>query len=440
VFVYAAGQLIAEYSTAISQTPSVSYTTADHLGSPRVITNELGQVSSRRDFMPFGEELYAGVGGRTGDTGLKYSSNQDDIRQKFTGYQKDKETGLDFAEARMYENRFGRFTALDPLLASGKSSNPQTFNRFIYVGNNPVMITDPSGLDWYRQPIKDSVRFTYQWFDKDPGGNWRAVNFGDNVFLPINEWVTGDGQALGTVYLDRYRDSVLTQEQFSTMAASAIPGGACFANPQCAGLRNPLRDNQSVFEAQRFSTGVPIGVRNQAKSWVDVPNGNFAPPVVNWFVTDSLNTRFGVQPFFNYETPRPGSESIGAFVGARSVDFGIFAATGKLATSVGARFSPQTSSLPEIVYRGGTPSPGNLTPRPSDAGRLSFRESLSNPFPLLPGQRPVFEVGKPYFGVRTSDLPSGSVILDNTPPGHVSVWNVSPSQLKSSVCVRGKCN
>ncbi len=59
VFVYSGGLLIAEYSTAISQTPSVSYTTADHLGSPRVITNELGQVSSRRDFMPFGEVIGA---------------------------------------------------------------------------------------------------------------------------------------------------------------------------------------------------------------------------------------------------------------------------------------------------------------------------------------------------------------------------------------------
>jgi len=79
--------------------------------------------------MPFGEDILAGVGGRTGDTGQRYSSNADDIRQKFTGYQKDSETNLDFAEARMYANRYGRFTAVDPLIASGKSANPQTFNR-----------------------------------------------------------------------------------------------------------------------------------------------------------------------------------------------------------------------------------------------------------------------------------------------------------------------
>jgi len=69
VFVYSGGKLVAEYST--SQTPMISYTTADHLGSPRVITDKTGNVKSRRDFMPFGEELHNGVGPRT--ESLKYS-------------------------------------------------------------------------------------------------------------------------------------------------------------------------------------------------------------------------------------------------------------------------------------------------------------------------------------------------------------------------------
>jgi RHS repeat-associated protein len=142
IFVYSSGKLVAEYSTQLAQTPSTNYTTTDHLGSPRVITNELGQIKSRRDFMPFGEDLAPDANNRT--SSLKY--NTDEVRQKFTGYQKDTETGLDFAEARMYNNAHGRFTAVDPLMASGKSANPQTFNRFIYVGNNPIISTDPSGL------------------------------------------------------------------------------------------------------------------------------------------------------------------------------------------------------------------------------------------------------------------------------------------------------
>lgn len=147
VFVYSSGKLVAEYSTQLSQTPTVVYTTTDHLGTPRIITNELGNVKARRDFLPFGEEVSINVGARS--TALKYGTSEDDVRQKFTGYQKDKETGLDFAEARMYQNRFGRFTAVDPLLASGKNANPQTFNRYAYVGNNPLLRVDPNGEDWY---------------------------------------------------------------------------------------------------------------------------------------------------------------------------------------------------------------------------------------------------------------------------------------------------
>ena len=144
IFVYSGGKLVAEYSTAAPPTnPTTSYTATDQLGSPRVITNALGQVTSRRDFMPFGEELYPDTVYRKASD--KYGAT-DSVRQRFTGYQKDTETGLDFAEARMYENRHGRFTAVDPLLASGKSANPQTFNRYVYVMNNPLLLTDPTGL------------------------------------------------------------------------------------------------------------------------------------------------------------------------------------------------------------------------------------------------------------------------------------------------------
>ncbi|MCW5959717.1 MAG: hypothetical protein KIS76_06095 [Pyrinomonadaceae bacterium] len=57
------GILVAEYSTKTPpQNPTTSYTTTDHLGSPRVITNQRGDVIPRRDFFPFGEELTINVG------------------------------------------------------------------------------------------------------------------------------------------------------------------------------------------------------------------------------------------------------------------------------------------------------------------------------------------------------------------------------------------
>ncbi len=146
VFVYdASSKLIAEYSNQTPENPNTSYVATDTLLSVRLVTDKSGNVVSRRDFQPFGEELTADGSARKSTD--KYSaSTQDKVRQRFTGYQKDIETGLDFAEARMYENRHGRFTAVDPLLASGKSANPQTFNRYTYVLNSPLVNTDPTGL------------------------------------------------------------------------------------------------------------------------------------------------------------------------------------------------------------------------------------------------------------------------------------------------------
>jgi uncharacterized protein RhaS with RHS repeats len=59
VFVYSAGgQLVAEYSTVQSRDPKVIYTTADHLGSPRILTNENGATISCRELHPFGKEVF----------------------------------------------------------------------------------------------------------------------------------------------------------------------------------------------------------------------------------------------------------------------------------------------------------------------------------------------------------------------------------------------
>jgi RHS repeat-associated protein len=119
---------------------SVQYLTSDHLGTPRVITKANGTVAARHDYQPFGEEIFAGTGGRT--TGMGYNGS-DGNRQKFTGYERDNETGLDFAQARYNSSTQGRFTSPDSLL--GSIGNPQSLNRYAYVNNNPMNFTDPTG-------------------------------------------------------------------------------------------------------------------------------------------------------------------------------------------------------------------------------------------------------------------------------------------------------
>jgi RHS repeat-associated protein len=150
VFVYnAMGQMVAEYNNSMPASENqTSYLTSDMLGTPRVITKQDGVVKAQHDYLPFGEELFAGTGGRTGSGQQEYPSDDagQGIRQKFTRKERDAETGLDYFVARYYSSTQGRFTSPDPLLSSGAISNPQTWNRYAYTINNPLKYTDPFGM------------------------------------------------------------------------------------------------------------------------------------------------------------------------------------------------------------------------------------------------------------------------------------------------------
>jgi RHS repeat-associated protein len=125
-------------------TSGVQWLVTDQLGTPRMVFDKTGSFNgvSRHDYMPFGEELYVGTGGRTSTEGY----NTDNVRQHFTGYEADVETGLNFAQARYQSPVQGRFTSVDPLGRSANVLNPQSFNRYSYVLNNPTNLTDPFGL------------------------------------------------------------------------------------------------------------------------------------------------------------------------------------------------------------------------------------------------------------------------------------------------------
>ena len=62
---------------------------------------------------------------------------------KFTGKERDAETGLDYFEARYLSSAQGRFTSTDP--KSGWPSDPQSWNMYAYGRNNPLLYTDPDG-------------------------------------------------------------------------------------------------------------------------------------------------------------------------------------------------------------------------------------------------------------------------------------------------------
>ncbi len=147
------------------------WTVSDQLGTPRMILDASGSLAnvSRHDYLPFGEELTAGTGGRT--TAQGYVG--DNTRQKFSQKERDNETNLDYFLARYYSSTQGRFTSPDEfrggprelyVLGSGDEekqalpyaeiTNPQSLNKYTYCYNNPLQFVDPDG----HQGLIDSLQ------------------------------------------------------------------------------------------------------------------------------------------------------------------------------------------------------------------------------------------------------------------------------------------
>jgi RHS repeat-associated protein len=174
---------IEAYGPASGSGNGVRWLVPDHLGTPRIVLDQTGSLAgvTRHDYLPFGEELFADTGGRTPSMGYQ----GDGIRQQFTSKERDFETGLDYSLARYYSLTQGRFTSLDPLNASGHSIVPQSWNRYSYVLNNPLKLTDPDGEMWiYHYLDSHHTRIGIAWIDgkripKDlQAKGYQALNFG----------------------------------------------------------------------------------------------------------------------------------------------------------------------------------------------------------------------------------------------------------------------
>jgi len=137
------GKLVAEYGQAGEGTGGVSYIQQDWQGSVRTVTNSNGFVISRGDYTAFGERISVGVGLRSTTQGYIGTSQ---TRQGYGLTEKDDGTGLDHTGFRKNEGSAGRWTSPDPYNGSMSPGDPQSFNRYSYVVNQPTNFVDPTGL------------------------------------------------------------------------------------------------------------------------------------------------------------------------------------------------------------------------------------------------------------------------------------------------------
>ncbi|MGE0407041.1 MAG: RHS repeat-associated core domain-containing protein [Candidatus Korobacteraceae bacterium] len=123
------------------------YYHGDHLGSSRLMTDASGAKTWEATYLPFGYEI---------------NPQSTTNHYKFTGKERDAETGLDYFGARYHSSTMGRFVSPDeydggPVEVYGGSpappgplpyadiTNPQSLNKYSYTYNNPLKYTDPAG-------------------------------------------------------------------------------------------------------------------------------------------------------------------------------------------------------------------------------------------------------------------------------------------------------
>ena len=122
-YIYSGARLIAKIDSA-----GTKYYHRDNL-SNRLISDSNGNTVAQMGHFPFGESWY--------------NTNNDKL--VFTTYERDSESGNDYAKSRYYISRLGRFSSPDSL--AGDITNPQSLNRYSYVLNSPTNLTDSTGHD-----------------------------------------------------------------------------------------------------------------------------------------------------------------------------------------------------------------------------------------------------------------------------------------------------
>jgi RHS repeat-associated protein len=158
-YLYAGGLRVA---TLVSTTPT--YHLRDHL-SVRVNTDSSGNIIGEQGHFPFGDAWYM---------------NSTTTKWIFTTYERDPETGNDYAMARYYANRLGRFSSIDPL--SGSLGSPQSLNHYSYALNDPINLADPTGMSSAQEacdPSHDQTCGGDSWVLYGGAGG-AGVNFGSD--------------------------------------------------------------------------------------------------------------------------------------------------------------------------------------------------------------------------------------------------------------------
>ena len=144
----------------------IRYQLSNHLGSASVELDNQAQIISYEEYTPYGSSSYQAVRSQT-ETPKRY---------RYTGMERDEETGLEYHSARYYLPWLGRWVSADPLGIKDGS------NLYYYSHNNPVLLTDRMGTDaTFDRMMSQMIAFR----NRDPEGFVRFLGRNEVLVYPL---------------------------------------------------------------------------------------------------------------------------------------------------------------------------------------------------------------------------------------------------------------
>lgn len=149
-------------------TTEVYYYHTDQLGSSSVITNAAGAKVQDLAYYPYGQ--------------TRINTGAINVNHKYTSQELDESTGLYFYNARYYDPVMGRFISADTIVPH--SADPEAFNRYSYVRNNPLKYTDPTGHGWFKKAKKRAKKAIKNTADQVRGAVDKAADVARDLHNP----------------------------------------------------------------------------------------------------------------------------------------------------------------------------------------------------------------------------------------------------------------
>jgi RHS repeat-associated protein len=293
----ASGNPTAEYvffngkRTARIDLPSavVHYYFSDHLGSANIVTSSAGVIQDESDYYPFGGE--------------RTITNSDPNNFKFTGKERDTESGLDNFGDRYDSTTLGRFMSPDwsdypEPVPYAQLASPQSLNLYSYVQNDPLNMTDDDG----HEPKADAkCGFLCTLFNRIFGGG-NSKPLVTVTFTPV-QYPFPPAQSIHTHPEHMQPGINYGNNSPGKYLVGGCPGGTCHT---LDGLYPPLERNLNPFAWVLLGLGGVLG---------SMPSGAFSvedvlanPTVLKGMAPEEVEQMIGNTPGWKVERLAQGSK------------------------------------------------------------------------------------------------------------------------------------